>query len=307
MLEGKKISELETVTQLQNACCFPVLTNGETKRITFGSLLSQIENDLPESEIEQVKENVETLKTRADESSVKINDLKIDVDNLKNEFDIVDEMVQGQNATINNCVSTVNELEQIINETHFDDVLELEEQVRANAANIERKQGTLSAVQMQAVNSGITAEKVAQYDAGTSLDAIFDMCHPVGEVYVQFPTQTEPNALYGRGTWTEITEDYAGLFFRAAGGNAAEFGETQEEGLPNAVGKFSTVYTSVSAKVSGIVKSIKGQTGRFSTGSAGSIEDLEIDLSRNGADPIYGNSEHVTPINTAIKIWKRTA
>lgn len=139
MLEGKKISELDTVTNLQTGCCFPILSKGATKRITFGSLLSEIKGNLPETGIEEVKEDVQTLKTRADEASENINTLTADVENIKTEVADVDEMVAGQNATIRNCVSTVEGLEQRIEQTHFDDVLELEEQVRANAANVEKK------------------------------------------------------------------------------------------------------------------------------------------------------------------------
>lgn len=139
MLEGKKISELDTVTNLQTSCCFPILSKGATKRITFGSLLSEIKGNLPETGIEEVKEDVQTLKTRADEASENINTLTADVENIKTEVADVDEMVAGQNATIRNCVSTVEDLEQRIEQTHFDDVLELEEQVRANAANVEKK------------------------------------------------------------------------------------------------------------------------------------------------------------------------
>lgn len=132
MLEGKRISELETVTNLQTGCCFPVLSTGATKRITFGSLLSEIENNLPETGIDQVKEDVEQLKIKTE----KIDTLSVDVENVKETVADVDEMVQGQNAAIRNCVSTVEGLEQVIETTHFDDVLELENDVRANTTNV---------------------------------------------------------------------------------------------------------------------------------------------------------------------------
>lgn len=132
MLEGKRISELDTVTNLQAGCCFPVLSTGSTKRITFGSLLSEIENNLPETGIDQVKEDVEQLKIKTE----KIDTLSVDVENVKETVADVDEMVQGQNAAIRNCVSTVEGLEQVIETTHFDDVLELENDVRANTTNV---------------------------------------------------------------------------------------------------------------------------------------------------------------------------
>lgn len=135
MLEGKRISELDTVTNLQNGCCFPVLSQGTTKRITFGSLLSEIENNLPETGIEEVKKDVAELKVKSEQ----IDTLSADVENVKEEVADVDEMVQGQNATIRNYSEKVDTLEQIVEDTHFEDVLELEGQVRANTTNITHK------------------------------------------------------------------------------------------------------------------------------------------------------------------------
>lgn len=135
MLEGKRISELDTVTNLQNGCCFPVLSTGATKRITFGSLLSEIENNLPETGIEEVKKDVAELKVKSEQ----IDTLSADVENVKEEVADVDEMVQGQNATIRNYSEKVDTLEQIVEDTHFEDVLELEGQVRTNTTNITHK------------------------------------------------------------------------------------------------------------------------------------------------------------------------
>lgn len=190
MLEGKKISELDPVTSISEGCCFPLLTKGATKRIAFGSLLSEIENRLPETGIEQVKEDVEQLKTRTGEADEKINRLIVDVENVKEDVSDVDEMVQGQNATIRNCVSTVETLEQTIEQTHFDDVLELEEAVRVNTNKVNAidekipaqasaqnqladKQFVQNAIptftdeQEAAINSGITEELVAKIPTGT--------------------------------------------------------------------------------------------------------------------------------------------
>jgi hypothetical protein len=55
-----------------------------------------------------------------------------------------------------------------------------------------------------------------------SLLAQFDILHPRGECYTQYPGQKNPNQLWGLySTWEEL--NYAGSFFRAAGGNAEAF------------------------------------------------------------------------------------
>jgi len=70
----------------------------------------------------------------------------------------------------------------------------------------------------------------SQYQWRTALtdpQEIFDIIHPVGEVYVQYPQQDPPATIYNQNgitsTWTVI--DYNGAFFRAQGGNAIAFSE----------------------------------------------------------------------------------
>jgi len=52
---------------------------------------------------------------------------------------------------------------------------------------------------------------------------------PVGFIYVQLPFHQSPELLWPAVTWKNVTAEYAGLFFRAGGGTAADFGEIQEE------------------------------------------------------------------------------
>ena len=40
----------------------------------------------------------------------------------------------------------------------------------------------------------------------------FNAAHPVGEIYIQFPGKEDPQTLYGRGTWDNISNEFAGLF-----------------------------------------------------------------------------------------------
>ncbi len=56
-------------------------------------------------------------------------------------------------------------------------------------------------------------------DDGTNSEqpsSVFDIVHPVGEVYIQYPGKKDPNTLWGNySTWTDITANYEGAFFRA--------------------------------------------------------------------------------------------
>ena len=63
------------------------------------------------------------------------------------------------------------------------------------------------------------------------LQDIFDIMHPIGEVYIQYPMQASPQDLYnGNGissTWQDITDQYGGAFFRAyKSGVSTSFADT---------------------------------------------------------------------------------
>ena len=151
----------------------------------------------------------------------------------------------------------------------------------------------------------------------------FDQCHPVGEIYVQFPGQKNPTELYGSSgsTWTDITSTYAGLFFRAAGtvsgtdnasGSFNSSGVTvQNEGLPNITGQLTPVCTfrgSVNDYTHTDAFSDSTHYDNYGNqGGSGKSQRINLMFDASDSNSIYGSSSHVTPANTAIKIWKRTA
>ena len=52
---------------------------------------------------------------------------------------------------------------------------------------------------------------------------------PIGFIYVQLSGQKDPQTLWPNTQWSNVSPNYAGLFFRAEGGNANSFGTIQEE------------------------------------------------------------------------------
>ena len=131
---------------------------------------------------------------------------------------------------------------------------------------------------------------------------------PVGSVYVQFSGQTDPTTLFG-GTWDNVSNTYAGLFFRAEGGDAATFGETQTGGVPNVIGAISsvTIRATGPGTQSGALSKINediAYSGMGATVLTG-INTIGFDASRSSAT--YGAAEEVRPANSTIRIWKRTA
>lgn len=59
---------------------------------------------------------------------------------------------------------------------------------------------------------------------------IFDTAHPIGDKYIQYPYEDDPNTLYNKNgvvsEWQDISNHYAGLFMRFAGTNAETFEKT---------------------------------------------------------------------------------
>lgn len=133
---------------------------------------------------------------------------------------------------------------------------------------------------------------------------------PVGSVYVRFKGQPAPNTLWG-GTWQNISSQYAGEFFRAEGGDAAPFGQSQAEGLPNITGQWylSNSYSGKSFGGTGAgigsLRSIgKENVYDLSVGNTINI-DYGLDLDASRSSDIYGKSSHNTPKNSTVQIWKR--
>ena len=78
--------------------------------------------------------------------------------------------------------------------------------------------------------------------------ALFDLVHPIGEIYVQYPATDNPNTLYnisGVITSTWVEQSYNGAFFRASGGNAGAFQTTlgTAQGYQNAYHRHEGTYT----------------------------------------------------------------
>jgi hypothetical protein len=122
---------------------------------------------------------------------------------------------------------------------------------------------------------------------------------PLHFVYTQYPNQLIPQGTFS-GYWREITDQYAGLFFRAAGGNAAPFGQGQgqQTALPAHNHDITTGndYTSSSDPLgwtisrASIVNARSSAYYNIQTQSTGSIGGLET-----------------RPVNTAIRIWYKYA
>ena len=128
---------------------------------------------------------------------------------------------------------------------------------------------------------------------------------PVGAVYVQFANQRAPTSLFG-GTWANISGSYAGLFFRAEGGAAAAFGGTQSDGAPNVEGWFSLgVNQSTQFAIDNVVFQNMGNIVAAASDLGLDARIIQMSLARGNNK--FGAAAEVRPVNSTIRIWKRTA
>jgi hypothetical protein len=58
---------------------------------------------------------------------------------------------------------------------------------------------------------------------------------PIGFIYVQLPNEKSPTEIWSWMTLNDMSSIYAGVFFRVTGGEAASFGQVQEDNAPRLV------------------------------------------------------------------------
>ena len=110
MIEGKKISKLNPTNSLQDSSCFPVISRGATKRITFSALINNIIAKLPDAtqeEIDEIKRTISSLEKQI--AAVSIDNKEV-AELLKD----VTFTIDGQNATILEYTAKIREFEREI-------------------------------------------------------------------------------------------------------------------------------------------------------------------------------------------------
>lgn len=97
--------------------------------------------------------------------------------------------------------------------------------------------------------------------------------------------------------WTEVTDQYAGLFFRAAGEGSAEFGTIQEENSPRLTSVNGRLV--INSPAASVVFPVNGGVSpTVSVGATGGASHWGMSFT--------ASSGEVRPRNTAMRIWMRT-
>ncbi|MCL2181022.1 MAG: host specificity factor TipJ family phage tail protein [Treponema sp.] len=126
---------------------------------------------------------------------------------------------------------------------------------------------------------------------------------PIGFVYFQIKGQPAPQEIFA-GVWEDISSQYAGLFFRVEGGNAAPFGQNQEQSIQ------SHRHEQAYIKSKEYSVNTRHSFDRFESGSRERpLTDVTLSYTEPPPSGLYytenTGSKETRPENTTIRVWKR--
>lgn len=139
-------------------------------------------------------------------------------------------------------------------------------------------------------------------NSGTPNTTIADNAPSVGFVYMQLPGYASPDVIWPGTVWNDISSAFAGCFLRAVGGDAAAFTHKQNEGIPNITGELGFSRTGI-YDWNGALYNARDYNHDGSKSGSNTSNVGAIDASRSS--PVYGASDHVTPVNYAVRFWCR--
>ena len=120
---------------------------------------------------------------------------------------------------------------------------------------------------------------------------------PTGFIYAQLNYHDHPQRYWPNNIWQEVSEQYAGLFFRVIGGNSRALDRTQDQSYPGLVIENSVKLSmKVHNKIN--ITIIPGQWSDYVRTGGTYQNKKRIGLS------FHVTNDEVRPKNTAIRIWK---
>ena len=129
------------------------------------------------------------------------------------------------------------------------------------------------------------------------ISSLKDSSMPIGFLYIEIPNQSSPEQLWPSLQWTDVTTQYAGLFFRAEGGDSSSFGDIQEDNTRRLKFVETSRYYSTGSK----------ETKVGSWTDMYRVDDVsdKVDLSNAPDIRFYISGGEIRPRNMAMRIWKR--
>jgi len=136
-----------------------------------------------------------------------------------------------------------------------------------------------------------------------------DEMFPIGMLYTQYPGESSPDNLGWPGTWTNISSNFSGDFFRVEGGDASTFGSgEQSDAIRNISGYFGSADMGMNSSY-GDGPFVSGQYSFIGLNSE--TDNSDEGSEDNGwlfdASRVVPTANENRPKNRTIRIWKRTA
>lgn len=135
----------------------------------------------------------------------------------------------------------------------------------------------------------------------------------IGYIHVQYPGKQTPSELGYYGTWTNISSQFAGDFFRAEGGEASAFesGEQLDQ-MQRLTGEFSRgandgSFRSGQGIATGVFSPGSSKSGVVNSAAAAGQSILFDSANSPNARVSSTTAGETRPINRTIRIWERTA
>ena len=127
---------------------------------------------------------------------------------------------------------------------------------------------------------------------------------PIGFIYIQYPGQLDPDTIWPKLNWENVTPKYAGLFFRAEGGNSIAFDNDIEQGENSP--RLTEVKHDVDVKNSNHVQIKPGTWSKdLFTGKQDGLVLVKPHDPLTYTMKFMVSGGEVRPRNRAIRIWKR--
>jgi hypothetical protein len=137
----------------------------------------------------------------------------------------------------------------------------------------------------------------------SSLDNLNKNLFPIGFIYVQLPDQKDPNEIWATMKWTDISTQYANVFFRVFGDKTEAFGKIQDENI--------SMISKIQSKF-GNDPSVRNNGHSYYDISCPKSDwsDWIFTGFNEGKNSVmnrfYYSGGEVRPKNMAIRVWKRT-
>ncbi|CAG2179746.1 unnamed protein product [Oppiella nova] len=113
----------------------------------------------------------------------------------------------------------------LVSRSHINELRHLLDETQTRLDELESQNNLGNNKQLQQITNNKQYIELLQKD----IAELQDEQVPIGFIYVQYPGQLDPDTIWPKLNWENVTPKYAGLFFRAEGGNSIAFDNDIEQ------------------------------------------------------------------------------